>query len=357
MLEMFATIPENAPAETINNFDQEQQRAILEFRLRLEVMGFTVNRNLVARHRTPLTRQRTPLKMRWIRSRMRRATPWIRQKTRCRRLLRRVRRTPNARVRQPKDQPGLRKKPGHFFDLNSFVSTGAKAAGDVFPQRRYPDSLGCRCGRSLFVVGFGSDLDSSPAGGHTLGQRNANDPDPRPLTNRSRRSLENLLHYNVAGRLSAEVAPDGNIYRVHTPPKLAAEFSTTFVGERADELFGGGDEDLQGRIRPRARGLDAQAAFGGGVHSARVMVTVSAAAGITVSVAVRETMPRVPVMSALVVTDTGMVVTVKLAEIAPAGTVTLAGTVATESLLFRLTTVAFCAIALRSPSPWSCCHR
>ena len=47
MLEMFATIPENAPAETINNFDQEQQRAILEFGLRLEVMGFTVYRNLV----------------------------------------------------------------------------------------------------------------------------------------------------------------------------------------------------------------------------------------------------------------------------------------------------------------------
>ena len=47
MLEMFATIPENAPAETINNFDQEQQRAILEFGLRLEVMGFMVYRNLV----------------------------------------------------------------------------------------------------------------------------------------------------------------------------------------------------------------------------------------------------------------------------------------------------------------------
>ena len=47
MLEMFATIPENAPAETIINFDQEQQRAILEFGLRLEVMGFMVHRNLV----------------------------------------------------------------------------------------------------------------------------------------------------------------------------------------------------------------------------------------------------------------------------------------------------------------------
>ena len=44
---MFATIPEDAPAETINNFDQEQQRAILEFGLRLEVMGFMVCRNLV----------------------------------------------------------------------------------------------------------------------------------------------------------------------------------------------------------------------------------------------------------------------------------------------------------------------
>jgi hypothetical protein len=40
-------IPENAPAETINDFAEEQQRAILEFGLRLEVIGFMVYRNLV----------------------------------------------------------------------------------------------------------------------------------------------------------------------------------------------------------------------------------------------------------------------------------------------------------------------
>lgn len=48
MLEMFAEIPENAPTETINDLDPERRRAILEFGLRLEVMGFMVARNLVA---------------------------------------------------------------------------------------------------------------------------------------------------------------------------------------------------------------------------------------------------------------------------------------------------------------------
>lgn len=47
MLEMFAVIPENAPAATIEDFAQERQRAILEFGLRLEVMGFMVYRDLV----------------------------------------------------------------------------------------------------------------------------------------------------------------------------------------------------------------------------------------------------------------------------------------------------------------------
>ena len=47
MLEMFAEIPENAPAAAINDYDQERRRAILEFGLRLEVMGFMAARNLV----------------------------------------------------------------------------------------------------------------------------------------------------------------------------------------------------------------------------------------------------------------------------------------------------------------------
>ena len=47
MLEMFAEIPENAPAAAIDNYDQERRQAILEFGLRLEVMGFMAARNLV----------------------------------------------------------------------------------------------------------------------------------------------------------------------------------------------------------------------------------------------------------------------------------------------------------------------
>jgi hypothetical protein len=47
MLEMFAEIPENAPAAAINDYDQERRRAILEFGLRLEVMGFMAARNLL----------------------------------------------------------------------------------------------------------------------------------------------------------------------------------------------------------------------------------------------------------------------------------------------------------------------
>ena len=47
MLEMFAEIPENAPAAAIDDYDQERRQAILEFGLRLEVMGFMAARDLV----------------------------------------------------------------------------------------------------------------------------------------------------------------------------------------------------------------------------------------------------------------------------------------------------------------------
>jgi hypothetical protein len=47
MLDLFGEIPENAPAQLINDFDQETKRAILEFGLRLEVIGYMVFRNFV----------------------------------------------------------------------------------------------------------------------------------------------------------------------------------------------------------------------------------------------------------------------------------------------------------------------
>ena len=47
MLDLFGEIPENAPAQLINDFDQETKRAIFEFGLRLEVIGYMVFRNFV----------------------------------------------------------------------------------------------------------------------------------------------------------------------------------------------------------------------------------------------------------------------------------------------------------------------
>jgi hypothetical protein len=59
----------------------------------------------------------------------------------------------------------------------------------------------------------------------------------------------------------------------------------------------------------------------------------------TVSVVVRLT-PRLPVIVALVFAVTGLLVTVKVAVVAPAGTVTVAGTVAAAVLLLERVTVA-----------------
>lgn len=70
-----------------------------------------------------------------------------------------------------------------------------------------------------------------------------------------------------------------------------------------------------------------------------------------VSVALRVTPLKVPLMMALVVAFTVVVLTVKLAEDAPATTVTLAGTEAAALLLVRLTTVAEGAAALNRTVP------
>ena len=93
-------------------------------------------------------------------------------------------------------------------------------------------------------------------------------------------------------------------------------------------------------------------------NSARVTLTVSvlgggAVAELIVSVALRVTPLNVPLITALTVALTVAVLTVKLAEDAPAATVTLAGTVAAALLLARLTTVADGAAALNLTVPWT----
>ena len=92
-------------------------------------------------------------------------------------------------------------------------------------------------------------------------------------------------------------------------------------------------------------------------NSARVILTVSvdggggAETGLIVSVALRVTPLKVPLIVALVVAVTVVVFTVKLAEDAPAATVTLAGTEAAALLLARLTVVADGAAALNVTVP------
>ena len=94
-------------------------------------------------------------------------------------------------------------------------------------------------------------------------------------------------------------------------------------------------------------------------NSARVILTVSvlggggggAVTGLIVSVALRVMPLKVPLIVALVTALTVVVLIVKLAEDAPAATVTLAGTVAAALLLARLTTVADGAAALNLTVP------
>ena len=70
-----------------------------------------------------------------------------------------------------------------------------------------------------------------------------------------------------------------------------------------------------------------------------------------VSVALRVMPPNVPLIAALVAALTEVVLMIKLAELAPAETVTLAGTLAAALLLARLTTVADGAAALKVSVP------
>lgn len=84
-------------------------------------------------------------------------------------------------------------------------------------------------------------------------------------------------------------------------------------------------------------------------YSARVILTVSVLGGgggggaatvLIVSVALLVVPPNEPLIAALVVALTAVVLTVKVAELAPAATVTLAGTDAAVLLLASVTTVA-----------------
>ena len=94
-------------------------------------------------------------------------------------------------------------------------------------------------------------------------------------------------------------------------------------------------------------------------YSARVILTVSvlggggALTGLIVSVALRVMPSKVPLIVALTVALTVVVLMVKFAEDAPAGTVTLAGTVAAALLLARDTTVGAGAAALNLTVPWT----
>ena len=92
-------------------------------------------------------------------------------------------------------------------------------------------------------------------------------------------------------------------------------------------------------------------------NSARVILTVSvlggggAVTGLIVSVALRVIPPNEPLIVALTGTLTVVVLIVKLAEDAPAATVTLAGTVAAPLLLASVTTVGAVAAALNLTVP------
>ena len=88
-------------------------------------------------------------------------------------------------------------------------------------------------------------------------------------------------------------------------------------------------------------------------YSARVIETVSAppAAGLMVKVAEREVPLSEAVITALVVACTCVVLMLKVLDCEPAGTVTLAGTVAAGLLLVIATVVAAWAIAVSVTVP------
>ena len=93
-------------------------------------------------------------------------------------------------------------------------------------------------------------------------------------------------------------------------------------------------------------------------YSARVILTVSAVGGgggaftgLIVSDALRVSPLNVPLIVAVVLADTAAVLTVNVADDAPAATVIEAGTVANALLLARLITVADGAAALNLAVP------
>jgi hypothetical protein len=86
-------------------------------------------------------------------------------------------------------------------------------------------------------------------------------------------------------------------------------------------------------------------------YSTRVIETVSEACGFIVRLAAREVPFKVALIVAMVAPDTRVVPTVKFADEAPAGTVTVAGTVAAELLLDNWTVVAAWTLAFSLTVP------
>jgi hypothetical protein len=99
-------------------------------------------------------------------------------------------------------------------------------------------------------------------------------------------------------------------------------------------LIPAGLDSTRSPLRPVAVTLTATVPLGGGGGGG------GAACGVTVSVAVRLTPPNAAVRVTAVEVVTDFVVTVKFAVVAPAATVTLAGTVAADALLLASVTVA-----------------
>lgn len=77
-----------------------------------------------------------------------------------------------------------------------------------------------------------------------------------------------LLSHRTCG-LSAEVALHGDALRIDRPRELTAESSGAIVRKSSDQLIGGSNKNLQGRVCTRACRLKTQSAIAGLVFGSR----------------------------------------------------------------------------------------